>query len=187
MNRYLAIDFETANSSPLSACAIGYTLIEDGTILVSDSMLIKPPIGYDNFNYHNTKVHHITSSMVYDEPTFDKVYATIEPYFINSIIVAHNASFDIRVLSALKEAYGLCIPCINYLCTVSLSRLVYPDLCNHKLDTVSNYLNISLNHHEAGSDAYACAMIVYNVEKQFNISSIEELLSIYSINLKQLV
>ena len=52
------------------------------------------------------------------------------------------------------------MPECRYVCTVKVSQRVWPDLANHKLDTVSDYLGIMLDHHEAGSDARAAGLIL---------------------------
>ena len=52
------------------------------------------------------------------------------------------------------------MPECRYLCTVKVSKRVWPELENHKLDTVSAALHIDLNHHEAGSDARAAGLIL---------------------------
>ncbi|MDF3024853.1 MAG: polymerase epsilon subunit-like 3-5 exonuclease, partial [Alphaproteobacteria bacterium] len=47
----------------------------------------------------------------------------------------------------------------DWVCTVNVARSKWPELANHKLNTVSKHLNIELNHHDAASDAHACANI----------------------------
>ena len=77
-----------------------------------------------------------------------------------SVIVCHNAMFDTNVLCSCLAHYGLKMPECRYLCTVKVSKRVWPELENHKLDTVSAALHIDLNHHEAGSDARAAGLIL---------------------------
>ena len=60
----------------------------------------------------------------------------------------------------LLAHYGLKMPECRYLCTVKVSKRVWSELENHKLDTVSAALHIDLNHHEAGSDARAAGLIL---------------------------
>ena len=50
----------------------------------------------------------------------------------------------------------------RYFCTVKLSRKVYPYLKHHRLNDVCDYMGIQLDHHDAGSDARGCALIVAN-------------------------
>ena len=62
--RVLAIDFETANGNSASACAIGYALMDNGEIIRSDEILIKPHPSVGYFNYGNVKIHGLTPDMV---------------------------------------------------------------------------------------------------------------------------
>ncbi|NLC54297.1 MAG: 3'-5' exonuclease [Erysipelothrix sp.] len=158
---FIGIDFETANSNPLSACSIGLVVFLAGEVIFEFESLIKPPKKYGEFLYFNTTIHKITASDVKDAKTWLEVYPLIKPYLDNSLIVAHNARFDINVFKTLNEFYGLNLPNANYFCSVDLAREVLPYLSNHKLNTVSDFLEINLNHHNAKSDAIASAMIVY--------------------------
>ena len=49
---------------------------------------------------------------------------------------------------------------------MKISQKVWPDLENHKLNTVAQALGIALNHHEAGSDAHACGEILQHALRQ---------------------
>ena len=80
-------------------------------------------------------------------------------------LAAHNAPFDSGVLGACCEAARLSKPAHRFICTVRLARStwnIYPT----KLSNVCQHLNIELNHHEALSDAHACAQIVIAAEKK---------------------
>lgn len=161
-DKYLiAIDFETANSHPLSACQVGMIVFSGGEVVFEFESLIKPPKRYNTFNYYNTKIHNIYAKDVVNSDNWLQMYPVFKEYFDNAIFVAHNAAFDMRVLKALNEFYGLAMPDTDYYCTVELSRRIYPYLPNHKLNTVSAHLEIALNHHDAKSDAFACALIVF--------------------------
>lgn len=152
-----AIDFETANKNPNSAISIGVTTIKNGQITGSKTWMIKPPVM--RFNEDFIDIHHITPDMVRDKPTFAEIFSELEPYLESDALLAHYATFDRRVLKETAAHYGIRLPKIRWICTCELSREVWDDLPNHKLPTVSNYLGIELNHHEAGSDANACAEI----------------------------
>ena len=67
-----------------------------------------------------------------------------------------------------------------------ISRRVWPDLPNHKLDTVSGYLGYSFRHHQALDDARACAYIVLKAAEIVGASSMEELLDATHLTLKTL-
>ena len=72
--------------------------------------------------------------------------------------MAHNAPFDMGVLAKCLRAYGIAWkPQADYACTCAMGRICYPNLPNHKLNTMSSHLGIDLCHHHAGSDSDACA------------------------------
>lgn len=182
----IAIDFETANSSPLSVCQIGLIVFYEGELVFEFESLVKPPLGYDEFNYYNTKVHGITADQVIDAPEWNEVYRQFSKYLDNGVLVAHNAAFDVRVLKAINELYNIHISAINYYCTVELSRKVFPYLPNHKLNTVSSYLDIDLDHHNAKSDAYASAMIVFKSVQLIEVKNVSELFAKTNMKIKTL-
>ena len=170
---FIAIDFETANEKRNSACALGIAVVKDGKVTGHRSWLIRPP--EMRFAFHNMVVHGIQARDVESQPTFDKVWSEIKPLFTKPLLVAHNAPFDLSVLRASLDHYGLDHPAIHFGCSVVYSKRVWPQLPNHKLDTVSRHLKIKLNHHEAGSDALACAMISTEVFRRAGVSSVEEI------------
>lgn len=173
--RYLALDFETGNASPLSACALGASIFEDSTLIREQVSLILPPAGARKFHWGNVRVNHITEKMVVDAPPFDAVWRTLADEAEGSVIVCHNAMFDVGVLSACLAHYHLPVPACRYVCTVKVSRRVWPDLQNHKLDTVSEALGIALDHHEAGSDARAAGLILQAALRETGSADVDEL------------
>jgi len=162
MTTFAAIDFETANVYRDSACAIGVTLVENGRIVSSSARLIRPPSDWFKF----IDIHGLTWDDVCDEPDFEEVWAEVLPEIQHvDFLAAHNAPFDSGVLSACCDRYGVLEPQQGFVCTVSLARRqwsIYPT----KLPNVCEYLNIELNHHEAGSDAEACARIVMAAQQE---------------------
>ncbi len=156
MAQILAIDFETANNAPDSACAVGIAVLRSNAPVISSSWLIKPPPGEFLF----TGIHGITERHVINEKAFGDVWPEIEPAWNESTyIAAHNASFDLRVLRALAARNGLKISSKPVICTLQLARTAWV-LDSYKLSNICRHLRIPLNHHEAGSDASACAHII---------------------------
>ena len=151
---YIAIDFETANSNLTSACAIGLVGAKNGKIVYNDYFLINPEEPFSDFNI---TVHHITPDMVKDAKTFPEVWEIIKDVLNNEIVVCHNAMFDISVLKACIEKYGLEYPNISVGCTLRVSKITFKDILpNCKLNTISGYLEVEHNHHNAISDAQVC-------------------------------
>lgn len=161
MTIFAAIDFETANCSRDSACAVAVTVVENGRIVQTLSRLVRPPTRWFQF----TDIHGITWDDVADEPTFDEVWTVLRKEIVGvKFLAAHNASFDQGVLSALCERYRLAPLRKSFVCTVGLARQqwsIYPT----KLPNVCKHLKIPLKHHNATSDAEACAMIVIAAQK----------------------
>lgn len=176
--RVLAIDFETANGSFASACSIGYGLMDGGEILRSDEILIKPHPSVNYFNHGNISIHGITPDMVKFADDWPMVFWQIKDLFKDSIVVAHNARFDISVLKAINELYDIYMDDFLFVDTVNISRVIHPQLVNHRLNTVCEYLGYNLNHHHAGSDALGCLAIVQDAFETFDTYDIEKLLDV---------
>jgi DNA polymerase-3 subunit epsilon len=82
--------------------------------------------------------------------------------------VAHNAPSDKRVLNACCSTYGIAYPDVEFRCTVRLARSIL-NIRPANLANVCGQLFIPLNHHDAGSDAEACARIMIEVNKKMGI------------------
>lgn len=170
---YIAIDFETANSNLTSACAIGLVGAKNGKTVYEDYYLINPQEEFSDFNI---VVHHITPQMVENAMTFPEVWKKIKDYLDNEIVVCHNAMFDISVLKACLEKYNLDFPTISIGCTVRVSKIAFKDILpNCKLNTISNYLEVEHNHHNAISDAKVCFYLLERVKRMYQAIDIVEL------------
>ncbi len=156
---YCVLDVETPNRNNDRISSIGISVVFQDKIINSFGGLINPEVGFDPFNVHLTG---ISPANVADAPTFPAMWDKIKPCFENTVLVAHNAPFDLRVLCKTMDAYGIPIPAggFQYLDTVGLARRALPHLPNHKLDTVCQYYRIPLHHHRADSDSLACAQIL---------------------------
>lgn len=161
MTTFAAIDFETANHSRDSACAVGVVIVEDGRIVGRMLELIRPPSRQFAFTY----IHGIAWEDVKDVQKFDAVWAGIARELTGiEFLAAHNAPFDKGVLGACCVTYGLQIPVQPFICTVRLARAQW-DIHPTKLPDVCRHLGIDLRHHQADSDAEACARIVIAAEQ----------------------
>jgi DNA polymerase III subunit epsilon len=170
---FVAIDFETANEKRSSACALGLVVVTDGVIVEKLSWLIRPPELY--FNPYNTYIHGITKKDVIDKPEFDQLWVTLREYLEGKTIVAHNASFDLSVLRSILDTYNIPYPELRYFCTVTIAKNVWPDLLNHRLNSVAQRLGLKFKHHDAVEDAFVAAEIVRIACRELNVSSLEVL------------
>lgn len=162
---FIAIDFETADRGQDSACAIGVVCVKQDHIVHREYHLIRPP--RDAFEF--TDIHGICWHDVEHESDFGQLWPTIAPLIHQSeFIAAHNAPFDRGVLYACCDAYGVTRPEQPFICTVQLARKAW-NLRPAKLPNVCEYLGIELNHHQALSDAEACAQIMIAANKHLAV------------------
>jgi DNA polymerase III subunit epsilon len=154
--RFAAIDFETADQGRDSACALSIVVVEDDKVVQAWTRLIRPPRPYFEFTF----IHGITWEDVRDQPSFGELWPAIARVLEGvDFIAAHNASFDRSVLRACCAGAGIMPARSTYLCTVRLARTVWK-LQPTKLSDVCRHLRIPLKHHDAASDANACARII---------------------------
>ena len=154
---WVAIDFETATREPTSACALGVVIVREGRVAERRSWLIQPP--FNEYEFWNTRVHGLGPDDTQVAPDFREVWFEIQPLLAQGPLLAHNASFDVRVLRALIASHELPAMAYEYVCTVSMARKAFPELHRHTLDAVCDHCSIALVHHDAASDAEACAHV----------------------------
>ena len=157
MLNFVAIDFETATRSRNSACSIGVAVVNGGRIIDTFSSLLQPPgLAFDD---DLMGIHGITADAVRNAPAFTDIWPEVERRCDCGIVVAHNAAFDVGVVCACEaDSAHRWLP-DRYLCTVRVAQEVLPGLPNHKLRTLANLFGLHLDHHDAASDACACAEI----------------------------
>jgi DNA polymerase-3 subunit epsilon len=185
---FVAIDFETANSSRASACSLGMTKVIDGAITDSKYELFIPPRGYESFDPRNIAIHGITEKDVSNKPEFGALWPEFLKFIGNLPIVAHNASFDISVLRAALSASNLEWPDLNYACTYVFSKNLF-DLPRHRLPDVAHAAGVKWDgtkHHDALFDSRICAEIVLSLAKDKNITELDELLNSLNLNMGEL-
>ena len=145
MERFAAIDFETANGKRSSICSIGIAIIEDNKVVDSVYTLVRP---YPNFyTRFTTAVHGITMQDTIDSPDFEEAWAGIAGKLRDIPLIAHNSPFDEGCLRAAHEAYDLA-----YQCGFDLTY-----------------------HHHAMADAYACAHIAATMMREKGVERLCEL------------
>ncbi len=154
---FTAIDFETATANQNSACAIGLVVVENGAIVDEFYSLIQPP--QNQYMWQTTRVHGIKPKDTLYAPTFKDLFPSIRPLISNRMMVAHNELFDRGVLRKTMLYYGLSYESLglppNWECTFRIYQK--KGFKPARLNACCEVLGISLNHHEALSDARACA------------------------------
>jgi len=150
----VVLDFETTGISPDygdRAIEIGAVKIRAGQILDRFQSLMNPGVGVSQFIENYTG---ITNQMVQEAPDACEVMRDFADFIGDKPLVAHNASFDKRFLNAELARIGQkCRD--NFGCSMLISRRVYPDAPNHKLETLVRYKELQTDgtFHRALADA----------------------------------
>jgi DNA polymerase-3 subunit epsilon len=184
---FTAIDFETANGSPASPCAVGLVKVVEGKIVDSYSTLIQPPYPQDWFAVGNIKVHGITPEDVKDAPSWDMALEEMLAFISGDDLIAHNAGFDMGVLKASALAIDETLPDLRYGCSLIMARKTY-NLESYRLNQVAYAIGIEeFNHHDALADSDACARIVIHMAGRHGVDTLDDLAKLTNHNIKRLL
>lgn len=157
---FTAIDFETANSSPASACSVGLVRVRSGVVVATASWLIQPPPGHDEFQEWNVRIHGIRPEDVFSAATWVDQFDRLCAFAGADVLVAHNAGFDLNVLRRATEVTGQICPPYRSLCSLQVARKTY-QLESYRLPKAAEAAGFAeFAHHDALADALACAQIV---------------------------
>ncbi|MEY3022531.1 MAG: hypothetical protein RIS86_1729 [Planctomycetota bacterium] len=181
----VGIDVETACPEQGAVCAIGVAVVRGGEVRAERHWLLDPRTRFDPrfiaiHGIHPEQVRGRQSlreawpelerfvaeavSRVASPGLFDAIAATSQipavgaTDAVDALHVAHNAAFDRRQIEA---ALGRPLP-FPVACTVAMARRAFPRLERHNLAVVSRHLGIALRHHDALSDARACALVAHH-------------------------
>ncbi len=155
---YVVFDIETTGFSALKdeIIEIGAVKVVGGEIVEKFSTFVNPgrPIPYEI-----SKLTGIVDEMVLRAPMIEQALPEFLAFAKDTVLVAHNASFDVGFIEEKSQKLGLEAD-FTYVDTVALARVLLPTLNKFKLNNVAKVLNISLeNHHRAVDDAGATAEI----------------------------
>lgn len=162
--RFIAVDVETACSDVGSICQIGLACVTHADTIDCWSTLIDPDI---EFSFYNTKVHGISARHVIGAPSFAQVIDQIEPLLLGTSLVQHSG-FDRRALEKAYCTNGRQLPSWVWADSVEIARTAWPEFLGnggHGLANLKRQLSLDFQHHDAGEDARAAALIVMQAEK----------------------
>lgn len=175
---FVVFDLETTGFSSKNdkIIEIGAVKIEKGKIVDRFSEFVNPERSIPD---KITELTSITDDMVDDKEAIDKILPRFIDFIGDSVVVAHNASFDVSFIN--KNCKDLKIEFENSVMdTVTLSRFLFPELKRYKLNVIAKHLGISLeNHHRAVDDAKATADILL---KSFEMLREKEIITLHSLN-----
>lgn len=155
---FVVFDIETTGFSPVNnrMIEIGAVKVSGGEITDKYSTFINPEVPIP---FEIEKLTGINDSMVMDAPKIETVLPEFLAFCQDSVMVAHNANFDMSFVMENAQRLGIRRK-YTYVDTVGIARVLLPHQAKHTLDAVAKTLGVSLeNHHRAVDDAQATAEI----------------------------
>ena len=126
--------------------------------------LIRPP--GNEYSGFNMGVHGIHPQMTVSSPSFWGLWLGLHERIGGKLLVAHNVGFDFSVLRHCLDDCRRRYPDADYLCTLVVSRAHWPHLRSHRRPDVAHHCSITLQHHDPGGDALACAETLLHVARE---------------------
>jgi DNA polymerase III epsilon subunit family exonuclease len=127
----------------------------------------------------------INSADLVDAPTLEDMAPEILTLLDDAVFVAHDIRFDMPFLrwELLRRGFGF--PCRIGICTLELSRALWPDLASHSLSELATSLSLThANPHQAGDDALAAAgllKIALQTARRMGHRSLGDLMSLRAV------
>ncbi len=179
---FIVFDLETTGLSPAFHRIVEIGAIRfraDGTELAQLNQLVNPLC---RIPAEVTQIHGITDEMVRGMPSIDAVLPQFLDFITgpDTILLAHNASFDVGFISAALGRCGLDAPNVPTIDTVELARWKWPRLRNHKLETIARHLRIAdRTEHRALGDVEVLKSVFENlISRPRPIETLDHLIGI---------
>lgn len=177
LDKYVIFDLETTglNREYNKIIEIGAVKVKNGEIIDRFSTFINP---HEKLTKEIINLTNITDDMLEDAPEESEMLPKFFEFFEDSVLVAHNAKFDMGFIKKWAERNNRVVE-NTVLDTVGLSRTIFPEMTKHTLNVIAKKLDISLeNHHRAVDDAEATANIFIKfieiLKNKYNISSLDD-------------
>ncbi|MBU2887943.1 3'-5' exoribonuclease [Gilvimarinus agarilyticus] len=166
--KYIAIDVETANSDYSSLCQIGLARFENGEVVDTWSSLINPKEHFDQFNI---ELHGIDEETVKDAPTFNDIYEQLKSWMTEQVSI-HHMPFDWIAITRACEKYKLSPIETEWLDSAKITRRTWEQFAykGYSLASISEFLDIEFQHHDALEDAIAAGKVVFEACKLKNLN-----------------
>lgn len=157
-SKFLVIDVETANPDFSSICQIAIAEFNNGKLINTWESLINPE---DYFDSHNISIHGIKPNMVKDAPTLPEISHIIKGLVENQILF-HHMPFDKIALNRAFIKYELDFLDTCWVDSAKLVRRTWKEFSSsgYGLKSISNYLGIKFNHHNALEDSIATGNVI---------------------------
>lgn len=139
---YCVLDLETTGFSAVTEkiTEVGIMKVKNGEVIDEFSCFVNPE---KHIPERVTQVTNISDEMVKDAETIDKVFPKILEFLGDSVIVAHNANFDVGFLKQNAKALGYNFD-YTYVDTLSLAKDLFPHYKKYKLGKIAENLGIKV-------------------------------------------
>jgi len=174
---YTVFDTETTGLEP----SAGDEIIQIGAVRIVNGRRLR----HENFDQlidprrrmakESTEIHGITLEMLAGQPTIDRVLPTFHAFCADTVLVAHNAAFDMRFLQLKEEATGVHFtnPVLD---TMLLSLVVQPNQDSHRLEAIAERFGVPLiGRHTALGDAIVTGEVLLKMIPLLNERGIRTL------------
>jgi DNA polymerase-3 subunit epsilon len=157
--QFIALDVETACGDSASICQIGIACVGHDDTIHTWSVYVDPQMAFAPFN---TQLHGIGADTVRGAPTFAQIWPAMVPLLSRHPMVQHSR-FDEKAINAACRGHQLPRPRLTWHDSVTIARAAWPELKGnggHGLANLKQVLGLDFDHHDAGEDARAAAMVV---------------------------
>lgn len=176
---YCVFDLETTGFNPKleKITEIAVCKVRNGEIIDEFSTFVNPE---KSIPKNVQELTHITDDMVKDAPTIEEILPKFLEFTKDTILVAHNAKFDISFISHFAKELKLEFK-PKVMDTLVIARELYTSVENHKLGTLAEFLGITLEGaHRAINDTRATAKVFLRMLEDAKKKGINELGYMYS-------
>ncbi|MVZ65781.1 DNA polymerase III subunit epsilon [Sphingobacterium sp. DK4209] len=167
-NTFTSIDFELATAKYSSVCAVGIVNVVNGIITNEFYSLVRPP--ENKYMWQTSRVHGIKSKHTEDAPSFIELFPQIDHLLKGQVMVAHDELLDRSVLKETMKFYDLSYQQLQLPQTWECTSKIYRALGfeRTKLSICCEIMGVSLQHHDALSDARATAELYLKIDQVKN-------------------
>ena len=164
----VALDLETTGLSPLvdKVIEIAAVKINPKGEITTFHTLINPLIEIPEFTI---QFHGLTNNDLTHAPTIKKPLKELWHFTERLPVIAHNSSFDLGFLIKASHDYQIEFPPLDVYDSCRWGRAIFKNLdtkpSNYKLNTLCDFFQVSLNHHVAMEDTYACLKVMAGYQK----------------------
>lgn len=170
---FVVFDLETTGFSAAydRIVEVGAVKFQNGKIVDQKAWLVNPG---RRIPWGAQRVHGITDAMVKDSPAFKAIYPEFHDFIKGSVLMAHNARFDVGFLAAEIQRAGFPLPNNKVVDSLSLFRRWYPDIKSHSLEDVVKHTNVEpgLFHRALEDSIYVYRIFEHGMKRNQNVETL---------------